>query len=222
MNAHPNVDSYFSKLTHWQEVLEKLRNILLDAQLTEELKWRKPCYTFQNSNIVILGGFKEYCALSFFKGSLLKDPSNLLVAPGENSQSVRMIKFTSVAQIDQITPILKKYLNEAIAVEKAGLKVVLKDNTKLRFSEEFQRKLNQYPLLKTAFDGLTPGRQRAYNLHFSAAKQAKTREARIEKYIPKILEGIGINDCTCGLSKKQPYCDGSHRDADTKNKVTLS
>ena len=214
---NPKVDAYLSKIKNWQEELEKLRSILLDCQLIEELKWRSPCYTFQNTNIIILGNFKEYCTLSFFKGVLLNDANHILIAPGENSQSVRLIKFTNISQIIKLEPIIKAYIYEAIEIEKAGLKVDLKQSTNLTFPDEFQKKLDSIPALKKAFDALTPGRKRAYNLHFSSAKQSKTREARIKNYIPKILDGIGINDCTCGLSKKHPYCDGSHKHASTKS-----
>ena len=210
------VDIYLSEIKNWKKPLEKLRKILLECQLTEELKWRNPCYTFQNSNIAMLGSFKEYCALSFFKGVLLNDTNNILIAPGENSQSVRLIKFTNVDDIIKLETIIKAYIYEAIELEKAGIKVVLKKSTNLNFPEEFQNIVENMPSLKEAFEALTPGRQRAYNLYFAAAKQSKTRTARIEKYIPKILDGIGINDCTCGLSKKYPYCDGSHKFASTK------
>ena len=191
--------------------MEQLREILLDCQLTEALKWRVPCYTFQNNNIALLGGFKEYCTLSFFKGVLLADTNNILVSPGENSQSVRLIKFTDTKEIMELKPVLKAYIHEAIEVEKAGLKVDFKQKNQLDLVIELQHAMGKDPALKTAFEALTPGRQRAYNLYFSAPKQAKTRTSRIEKYVPKILEGKGFNDCTCGLSKRLPQCDGSHK-----------
>jgi len=171
-----------------------LRMIILDCQLTEELKWVKPCYTFQKSNIVIIIPLKEYCALMFCKGALLNDANGILIKPGENTQAGRWIKFSSVREIVEMETILKAYIHEAIEVEKAGLKVNFKKNTELIFPEEFQNKLDENPALKTAFDALTPGRQRAYNLYFSAAKQSKTRESRVEKCVRQILNGKGLDD----------------------------
>lgn len=191
---NPKVDQYISKAKQWQEETEQLRTILLDCQLTEELKWGKPCYTFQESNIAIIQGFKEYCALMFFKGSLLKDAKGLLTKPGENSQAGRQLRFTSVGAITKQKAVLKAYIYEAVKVEEAGLKVDFKEKTALVFPEEFQQKLKKMPALKAAFAALTPGRQRAYNLYFSAPKQSKTRESRIEKCIPLILDGKGLND----------------------------
>jgi uncharacterized protein YdeI (YjbR/CyaY-like superfamily) len=188
------VDEYLSKAKKWQEELQTLRMIILDCQLTEELKWGQPCYTFQKSNIVLISGFKEYCALSFFKGVLLNDANGILKKPGENTQAARLIRFTNVREIVEMESILKAYIYEAIEVEKAGLKVDFKEKTELIFPEEFQKKLDEIPALKTAFDALTPGRQRAYNLYFSAAKQSKTRESRVEKCMQKILDGKGLND----------------------------
>jgi uncharacterized protein YdeI (YjbR/CyaY-like superfamily) len=191
---NPKVDVYFSKAKKWQEELEKLRMIILDCQLTEELKWGKPSYTFQESNIVIIIPLKEYCALMFCKGALLNDANGILIKPGENTQAGRWIKFSSVREIVEMETIVKAYIHEAIEVEKAGLKVNFKKNTELMFPEEFQNKLDENPALKTAFDALTPGRQRAYNLYFSAAKQSKTRESRVEKCVQKILNGKGLDD----------------------------
>ena len=191
---NPKVDAFFSRAKKWQEELQKLRMIILDCQLTEELKWGKPCYTFQDSNIIIIHGLKEYCALLFCKGVLLKDADGILITPGENTQAARQIRFTNVREIVEMEPILKAYIYEAIEVEKAGLKVNFKKNTELIFPEEFQNKLDEIPALKTAFDALTPGRQRAYILYFSAPKQSKTRESRIEKCMPQILNGKGLND----------------------------
>ncbi|WP_418026438.1 YdeI/OmpD-associated family protein [Paenibacillus sp. JJ1722] len=188
------VDVYLSKVKKWQEEMEKLRVIMLDCQLTEELKWGKPCYTFQNSNIVIIQGFKEHCALMFFKGALLNDPNGILIKPGEDTQAGRQIRFTHVREIVQMETTLKTYIVEAIEVEKASLKVDFKKNTELIFPEEFQDKLDENPALKTAFDALTPGRQRAYVMYFSAPKQSKTRESRVEKCMQKILNGEGLND----------------------------
>ena len=188
------VDVYLSKAKKWQEELEKLRMILLDCQLTEELKWAKPCYTFQKSNIVIILPLKEYCALLFCKGALLNDANGILIKPGENTQAARQIRFTNVREIVEMEPILKAYIYEAIEAEKAGLQVNFKKNTELIFPEEFKNKLDTNFALKTAFDALTPGRQRAYNLYFSAPKQSKTREARVEKCMQQILNGKGLND----------------------------
>jgi uncharacterized protein YdeI (YjbR/CyaY-like superfamily) len=191
---NPKVDGYLSKAKKWQEEVEKLRMIILDCQLTEELKWGKPCYTFQKSNIVLIIEFKKYCALLFCKGVLLNDANGILIKPGENTQAGRQIRFTNVREIVEMEPNLKAYIYEAIEVEKAGLKVNFQKNAELIFPEEFQNKLDQNPALKTAFDALTPGRQRAYNLYFSAPKQSKTRESRVEKCTQQILNGKGLND----------------------------
>ena len=191
---NPKVDFYFSKAKKWQEELEKLRMILLDCQLTEELKWGVPCYTFQKSNIVLIHVFKEYCALLFFKGALLNDTHGILIQQTKNTQAGRQIRFTNVREIVKMNPILKAYVYEAIEAEKAGLKVNFKKTTQFIIPEEFQNKLNEIPALKTAFDALTPGRQRAYILYFSAPKQSKTRESRVEKCRQQILNGKGLND----------------------------
>jgi len=191
---NPKVDGYLRKSKKWQEELQKLRMILLGCQLTEEVKWRVPCYTFQERNIVILGRFKKCCVLSFVKGALLHDASGILVKPGENTQAARVIRFTNVQQIVEMEPILKAYIYEAIEVEKAGLKVKFKKIAEMKLPEEFQNKLDEIPALKTAFDALTPGRQRAYILYFSAPKQAKTRGSRVEKCMRQILNGLGIDD----------------------------
>ncbi len=191
---NPKVDLYFSKAKKWQEEIKKLRMIILDCQLTEELKWGQPCYTFEKSNIVLIHGFKEYCALLFIKGALLNDANGILIQQTKNVQAGRQIRFTSVREIVEMEPILKAYIHEAIEVEKAGLKVNFIKNTELIFPEEFQNKLDENPALKTAFDALTPGRQRAYNLYFSAPKQSKTRESRVEKCMQQILNGKGLND----------------------------
>jgi uncharacterized protein YdeI (YjbR/CyaY-like superfamily) len=191
---NPKVDFYFNKAGKWQEELEQLRIIILDCGLTEELKWGCPCYTFQESNIVLIHVFKEYCALLFFKGALLNNAHGILIQQTENVQAARQIRFTNVHEIVEMKPILKAYIFEAIEVEKAGLKVILKKTAEFAVSEEFQHKLDKIPALKTAFEALTPGRQRAYMLHFSTPKQSKTRESRVEKYIPQILSGKGLND----------------------------
>ncbi len=191
---NPSVDTYLSKPQKWQEEIEKLRMTVLDCHLTEELKWGKPCYTFQDKNIVIIQGFKEYCALLFFKGALLSNSSGVLVKTGENTQVGRQIRFTDIKTITELEPILKATIYEAIEVEKAGLKVVVQKNTEFVIPEELQNKLDEMPALKTAFEALTLGRQRAYLFYFSAPKQSKTRESRIEKCIPQILDGKGLND----------------------------
>jgi uncharacterized protein YdeI (YjbR/CyaY-like superfamily) len=190
----PKVDLYLCKAQKWQEETDKLRMIIHDCQLTEELKWGKPCYSYQKNNIVIIQGFKEYCALMFFKGALLNDANGILIKMGENTQAGRQIRFTNVREIVEMEPVLKAYIYEAIEVEKAGLKVPFKKTAEFIIPEEFQNKLDEIPALKTAFYALTPGRQRAYILYFSAPKQSKTRESRVEKYLQQILNGKGLND----------------------------
>ncbi len=191
---NPEVDFYFDKAGKWQQEFRKIRTIILACGLDETLKWGHPCYTFRGSNIVLMHGFKEYCALLFFKGALLSDTDGILVQQTENVQSARQVRFTGVREITALQPVLKTYIYEAIAVEEAGLKVVLKKNKELVYPEEFQNELDKRPTLKAAFEALTPGRQRAYNLYFSAPKQSKTRTSRVEKCIPQILEGKGLND----------------------------
>jgi uncharacterized protein YdeI (YjbR/CyaY-like superfamily) len=190
---NPKVDFYFSK-AKWQKELEQLRGIALDCGLTEELKWGCPCYTFQKANIVLIHVFKEYCALLFFKGALLNDANGILVQQTKNVQAARQIRFTGVAEIVKLKRVLKNYIYEAIEVEKAGLKVPLKKTAAFEMPEELKNKLKTLPALKTAFYALTPGRQRAYLLHFAAPKQSKTRASRIEKSMPQILKGKGLND----------------------------
>ena len=191
---NPKVDFYFNKSGKWQLALEQLRRIVLDCGLTEELKWGVPCYTFQKSNVVLLHEFKEYCAIMFIKGALLHDTEGILIQQTENVQAGRQIRFTDVREIVEVQKSLKVYIFEAIEVEKAGLKVDFKKHTELLFPVEFQRKIDEISALKTAFEALTPGRQRVYNLYFSEPKQSKTREARIEKCMQQILEGKGLND----------------------------
>lgn len=190
----PKDKTDFRKAPKWQDEYDKLRTIILDCQLTEEKKWGWPCFTFQGKNIVLMHGFKEYCALLFHKGALLNDTNGILIQQTEHVQSARQIRFTGIQEIIDLEPVLKAYVHEAIEVEKAGLKVELKKTAEYPIPEEFQNKLTELPVLKTAFEALTPGRQRAYLFHFSQAKQAKTRESRIEKYIPKILNGKGLDD----------------------------
>jgi len=191
---NPKVDWFFAKDTQWQKEYEKLRKIILDCGLIEELKWGCPCYTFENTNIVLIHGFKEYCALLFFKGALLNDPNGILIQQTKNVQSARQIRFTNVREIVKMEKILKAYVYEAIEVERAGLKVKLKKTSEFKVPEEFQKRLDKSTALKKAFDSLTPGRQRAYIFYFSQAKQSKTREARVEKYIPQILNKKGLDD----------------------------
>ncbi len=200
---NPKVDWFFDKATKWQKEYEKLRTLILDCGLTEELKWGCPCYTcptgptgraFDNRNIVLIHGFKEYCALLFFKGALLSDANGILIQQTENVQSARQIRFTSVQQIVKMERIVKAYIYEAIEVERAGLQVKLKKTRDFKIPEEFQNKLDKLPTLKAAFDKLTPGRQRAYIFHFSQPKQSKTRAARVEKYLKQILNGKGLDD----------------------------
>jgi uncharacterized protein YdeI (YjbR/CyaY-like superfamily) len=191
---NPKVDFFFNKAKQWQEEYEKLRVIALDCGLTEELKWGCPCYTFKDNNIVLIHGFKEYCAYLFFKGALLNDANGILIQQTENVQSARQIRFTDVLEIQDMESTLKAYIHEAIEVEKAGLKVELKKTEDFKIPEEFQYKLEHIPALKTAFEALTPGRQRGYLFYFSQAKQSKTRANRVEKYIPQILAGKGLDD----------------------------
>jgi uncharacterized protein YdeI (YjbR/CyaY-like superfamily) len=191
---NPKVDVFLSKAKKWQKEFKKLRMIIHDCQLTEELKWGCPCYTFQKSNIVLIHGFKEYCALLFFKGALLNDANGILIQQTENVQAARQIRFTNVREIVEMETILKAYIYEAIQVERAGLKVNFKKTIEFIIPEEFQKKLDKNPALKTAFDTLTPGRQRAYIFYFSAPKQSKTRESRVEKCMQQILNGKGLND----------------------------
>ena len=188
------IDSYFISAEKWQAELQALRTIILNCGLTEELKWNVPCYTFKNNNIVGINGLKDYCAIGFFKGGIMDDPFNVLVQPGKHSQAGRMMRFNSLAKINEQEDILKTYIYRAIEIENSGLKVKYKKPDELDMPEEFQQKLVEMPMLKNAFEALTPGRQKAYIFYFSAPKQSKTREARIENYIPQILSGKGMND----------------------------
>lgn len=192
--TNPKVDEFLGKANKWKEEYETLRNIVLDCELTEEFKWMHPCYTFENKNIVLIHGFKDYCALLFHKGALLQDAHGLLIQQTENVQGARQIRFTNVQEIVATASILKAYIHEAIEVEKAGLEVEFKKNEEFIIPEELHNKFDDIPALKTAFEALTPGRQRAYILYFSQAKQSKTRESRIEKCMQKILDGKGLKD----------------------------
>lgn len=191
---NPKVNFFFRNAQKWREELARLRTIALDCGLAEELKWGCPCYVLEKSNIVLIHTFKEYCALLFFKGALLKDPNSILVRQTENVQATRQIRFDSLAEIAELEPVIKAYIHEAIEVEKAGLKVEFKKTAQFKMPEELQIRLDEDPKFKTAFEALTPGRQRGYILHFAAPKQAKTRESRIEKYRQQILDGKGLND----------------------------
>ena len=190
---NPKVDGLLRRETKWREEFEALRNIVLDCELVEEVKWYQPCYTLQKKNVVLIHGFKEYCALMFFKGALLKDRRRILATPGQH-QAARQIRFTSAQEIAEMEPAVKAYIREAIELEKAGSKVKLKKTADFRVPDEFQKKLDEIPALKTAFHALTPGRQRHYIFHFSQPKLSRTREARVDKCIPQILKGKGLND----------------------------
>jgi len=191
---NPKVDAYVNEATTWQEELKKLRTIVLGCKLEEELKWGVPCYTLNDANIVLLHTFKEYCAILFFKGALLKDEEGILIQQTKNVQAGRQIRFTSAGQVDELKAVIKAYVQEAIAVEKAGLTIEFKDTADFDMPEEFQARLDDSPQLQEAFEALTPGRQRAYLLHFAEAKQSKTRAARVEKCVPHILAGKGLKD----------------------------
>ena len=192
--TNPKVDWFFSKAKQWKQEYEQLRRIVLDCPLSEELRWGKPCYTFQKSNVVLIHGFKDYCALLFMKGALLKDPKGILIQQTQHVQAARQIRFRNVREIAKLEPALKAYIREAIAVEKAGLKVEYKKTSEFPMPEELRSKLAERPALKTAFESLTPGRQRGYLLYLSEAKQSKTRESRVEKCMPQILKGKGLDD----------------------------
>lgn len=191
---NPKVDFFFDKARQWQKEFEKLRTIALETELVEDLKWGCPCYTFEGKNIFLIHGFKEYCALLFFKGALMKDPENILIRQTENVQSSRQVRFTDLQQIVALEKTLKAYMFEAVEIEESGAKVEMKKTKEFEMPEEFRQKLDESSELQEAFEALTPGRQRAYLLYFSSAKQSKTRISRIEKFIPEILEGKGLND----------------------------
>ena len=207
---NPKVDDYLLRITAWQEELSMLRNILLECGLTEELKWGIPCYVFESSNIILLQNFKAYCAIGFLKGALLQDTKGLLKKPGENTQGSRVFPFLNTKEIVKQKALIKAYIFEAIEIEKAGLKITT-SAAAIEIPEELEQQFKKNPAFKKAFYQLTPGKQRAYLIHFTGAKQSATRTSRIEKYTPQILCGKGFYDCTCGLSKKMPICDGSHK-----------
>ncbi|WP_089692602.1 YdeI/OmpD-associated family protein [Chryseobacterium culicis] len=191
---NPKVNFFFNEAKQWKKEFEKLRTIALSTELVEDLKWGCPCYTYEGKNIFLIHGFKEYCALLFFKGALMKDPDHILIQQSKNVQAARQIRFTDVKQINDVEQVLRAYMFEAVEIEESGAKVEMKKTKEFEMAEEFQNKLDENPALQKAFKALTPGRQRAYLLHFSSAKQSKTREARIEKCIPQIMEGIGLKD----------------------------
>lgn len=208
---NPEVNSFFNKAKKWQKEIVALRAIILECGLIEVLKWGVPCYLHQKNNIVLIHVFKDYCAILFFKGALLQNTDDILIQPTENTQSSRQIRFTSLKEITATETILKSFIYEAIELEKLGLKVELKKTKDYFVPEEFQIQLDKNGKLKKAFESLTPGRQRAYLLYFSAPKQSKTIVSRIEAYTQRILNGKGLTDCVCGLSKRMPSCDGSHK-----------
>ena len=211
-----NVDEFLANAEQFRPELEKLREIMLEFDLKEEIKWNHPCYVAGKGNVAIIGAHKDYALLSFFKGSLLKDPLNLLVKSGPNTESGKDFRFTNVEEIAKIESVIKDYVHEAIEVEKAGLKVEYSKSTDLAIPKELQFQFDEMPDFEQAFYALTPGRQKGYILHFAGAKQSKTRTKRIEKYTQRIFDGKGIHDCVCGLSKRMPTCDGSHKVLDNK------
>jgi uncharacterized protein YdeI (YjbR/CyaY-like superfamily) len=210
-NKNPQVDEFLERAKKWSTEMSMLRELVLECNLTEEYKWRQPCYALNGKNVVFVNSFKDFCVLAFFKGSLLADPLHVLARAGENTQGMRMIRFTNCEQIQKIEAEIKQYIFEAIEIEKAGLKVPKTDVASPSYPTELEEVFEKNPTLQAAFEQLTPGRQRAYILHFSSAKQTETRLSRIEKLTPRILKGKGIDDCICGLSKRMPSCDGSHK-----------
>ena len=214
---HEDVNNYLNKLKNWGEELTQLREIILDCGLTEDFKWKHPCYTDNGKNIVLIHEFKDYCAILFHKGVLLKDSENILVQQTENIQSARQIRFTDMPEIVELETIIKQYIKEAIQVERSGMKVEMKKVSDYEMPDELSQKFNENPAFEVAFRNLTPGRQKGYLLYFNKTKQSKTRMARIEKYEARIFNGKGMLDCVCGLSKRKPNCDGSHKQLDKKD-----
>ncbi len=205
------VDQYFKELIHWKLELKKLRELLLETELKEELKWKTPCYTYEGKNVIIVASLKNYCGLSFFKGALLKDKQNLLEKPGKNSQAVRMFQFQGIKEIKAVESSIKEYIQEAIEIEKVGLTVEKPKNLNNDYCPELAETLMNDVALRKSFEALTPGRRRGYNIFISGSKKSSIRLARIEKNRQRIMDGYGIHDCTCGLSKRLPNCDGSHK-----------
>ncbi len=208
---NPQVDEFLEKAKKWQAEMKLLRELVLDCHLTEEFKWRQPCYSMNGKNVLFVSSFKAYSVLAFFKGALLADHAKILARAGENTQGMRMIRFTDCEQINALRTEIKQYIFEAIEIEKAGLKVPKTDVASPAYPAELAEAFDKSAEFQEAFEKLTPGRQRAYILHFSSAKQAETRSSRIEKYKSRILKCKGIDDCICGLSKRMPSCDGSHK-----------
>lgn len=205
------VELYIEKAKQWKDEMTLLRSILLETALTETIKWGKPCYTYNDKNIVIIQDFKHHCDLGFFTGALLKDTEKLLEKAGEHTQSARQLRFANLADIKKKKSIIKSYVKEAIENEKQGVKLVVEEKAGIDEVAELENIFKKNKAFSKAFQALTPGRQRAYLMFFAGAKQSETRISRIEKYIPRIMDGFGINDCTCGLSKRMPNCDGSHK-----------
>lgn len=205
------VDKFLDDVDQWQLELRKLRALILECGLTEDFKWKHPCYTYKNKNIVLIHGFKDYCAILFYKGALLKDPKNVLIQQTANTQSGRQIRFKNTNEIDKLAATIKDYIHEAIYNEELGLKVKVKKVSNFSIPEELALKFKENSDFEIAFKKLTPGRQKGYLLHFSQPKQSVTRISRIEKNTHRILNHKGLNDCTCGLSKRMPNCDGSHK-----------
>lgn len=205
------IKQYLSRLKNWQSELTKLHEIIVDCGLEEDYKWMHPCYTYNEKNIVLIHEFKDYCAILFHKGALMKDPENILVQQTENTQSARQIRFTELVVIEELESIIKQYIKEAIVIEQSGLKVERKATADYEMPEELEQKFKGNPAFEKAFYQLTLGRQKVYLLHFANTKQSKTRIARIENNLQRILDGYGLKDCTCGLSKRKPNCDGSHK-----------
>ncbi len=208
---NPQVDQFLLKTKKWRPVLDLLRSILLESELIEEFKWKQPCYTLNGKNVILLGAFKEFCIVSFLKGVLMKDPAQLLTAQGENTNTWRVIKFTDVSEIIKLEATLKEYIAASIQIEKEGKKVEIKETETDPLPLELLEKFAESHDFQKAFNSLTPGRQRGYLLYFKSPKQSKTRASRIEQYRQRILNGKGFHDCVCGLSKKMPSCDGSHK-----------
>ena len=210
-SMNPKIKNFFEELTLWNEELYVLRHYVLDCLLHEEVKWGVPCFTYNGKNIVLIHGFKDYFAILFMKGALLQDSEKILIQQTENVQSGRQLRFNSMKQLVEMESRVKEYILEAIEIEKSGLKIEHKKKEEYNIPAELVAKFNQDQAFKNAFEALTPGRQKGYLLHFGGAKNEKTRIARIENYLPKIMKGKGMTDCTCGLSKRKPNCDGSHK-----------
>ncbi|TNJ47165.1 DUF1801 domain-containing protein [Tamlana fucoidanivorans] len=211
-----DVNTYLNSLKKWQTELTKLREIVLECALNETFKWMHPCYTDNGKNIVLIHEFKNYCALLFHKGALLKDPEKLLVQQTENMQSARQIRFTSLSEIEELKSTIKAYIKEAIEIETFGKHVEKKKTSAFNRPKELEQKFKENPAFEKAFDNLTAGRQRGYLLHFDKPKQSKTKMSRIEKNMERIMDGYGLNDCVCGLSERKPNCDGSHKQLEKK------